>query len=170
MKTLTMTSQREPAATAAIPFRVRLLRAANPLIIRLLGSRLHFLASRDLLVTRFAGRKTGKRYTVPLSYTELGDALYLCTRPEVAGWWKNMRDGAPVEITLRGRCVQTCATLLDSESGEALAALSAFLTRNPGTATLLYNVEVDKGRGPSAEDMAREVRNSVVVRLEPVRA
>jgi len=162
-----MNSSQTSPATAKIPFRVRMLRAANPVVMRLLGSRFHGLASRDLLVVRFAGRKTGKRYTLPLSYTEIGDALYLCTRPEVAGWWKNMRGGFPIEIVWRGRSVQAKATLLDSDSGEALQALTAFLRHNPGTASLLYNVGVEKDLGPKTKDIEREVRNSVVVRLDP---
>ncbi len=136
------------------------------MIMRLLDSRLHVLASRDLLVARFSGRKTGKRYAVPLSYTELSGALYLCTRPQAASWWRNTRAGAPVEITLRGRRMTTKATLLDSDSDEALEALTAFLTRNPGTASLLYNVQADRKHGPNREDLRREVRNSVVVRLD----
>ncbi len=168
METRTTSSEETSLLKAAIPLRIRALRAANPWVIRLLGSRLHFLASGDLLVACFAGRKTGKRYTLPLSYTELGDALYLCTRPEGSGWWKNMRDDAPVEIVLRGTTVKVRANVIDNQSSEALEALGAFLTRNPGTASLLYNVQVERGRGPSADDLAREVRNSVVVRLDPI--
>lgn len=153
-------------ASEKVPFRIQLLRAANPLTMKLLGSRLHFLLSRDLLVANFRGRKSGKRFSAPLSYVEVGGRLYLCTRPEAANWWKNMREGVPVEITWRGRPTQARATVLDSSSSEAEVGFRAFLAHNPGTASLLYNVEIDKGGEPDNEDVLREVQQSVIVRIE----
>ena len=159
-----MTTQ---TASEKIPFRIHLLRAANPLTMKLLGSRLHFLLSRDLLVANFRGRKSGKRFAAPLSYVELEGRLYLCTRPEVANWWKNMRDGAPVEIIWRGRPTQARATVLDSASDEAELGFRTFLTHNPGTASMLYNVEIGRDGEPENEEVLREVQQSVIVRIEP---
>ncbi|MCP3986503.1 MAG: nitroreductase family deazaflavin-dependent oxidoreductase, partial [bacterium] len=153
--------------TEKIPFRIHLLRAANPLALKLLGSRLHFLMSRDLLVANFRGRKSGKPFSTPLSYVEVDGNLYLCTRPEGANWWKNMREGVPIEIVWRGEPLPACATVLDTSSEEALAGFRAFLARYPGTATLLYHVNVAKDGTPNEEDVLREVRQSVVVRVEP---
>jgi hypothetical protein len=137
------------------------------LVLKLPGSRLHFLLSRDLLVASFRGRKSGRQFSTPLSYAEEGGHLYLCTRPEVASWWKNMRGGAPIEITWLGRSTPARATVLDSSSEEARAGFRAFLIKNPGTASLLYNVEVGKAGDPDEEDVLREVRQSVIVRIEP---
>jgi len=154
-------------ASEKIPLRIRLLRVANPLTMKLLGSRLHFLLSRDLLVANFRGRKSGKRFAAPLSYAEVGGNLYLCTRPEVANWWKNMRGGVPIEITWRGQLTQARATVLDSGSDEAKSGLSTFLTKHPGTASLLYHVEIGRNGEPKNEDILREVQRSVIVRIEP---
>jgi len=150
-----------------IPFRITLLRAANPLVVRLLGSPLHALLSRDLLLATFRGRRSGRRLTTPLSYVEAGGRLYLCTRPGVAAWWKNMRGGVPIEITWRGRRVPARASVLDSSSDEALVGFRAFCERNPGTAALLYDVEVGRDGKPDEQSLAREVRRSVIVRVEP---
>ena len=150
-----------------IPFRIHLLRAANPLTMKLLASRLHFVLSRDLLVAKFRGRMSGKQFAAPLSYVEVGDRLYLCTRPEVANWWKNMRGGVPIEIIWRGRPTQARATVLDSTSDEAELGFRTFLTHNPGTASMLYDVEIGKGGEPKNEDVLREVQQSVIVRIEP---
>jgi hypothetical protein len=163
METL-MTSQ---AAEEKIPFRIHLLRAANPLTMTLLASRLHFVLSRDLLVAKFRGRKSGKQFAAPLSYVEVGDRLYLCTRPEAANWWKNMRGGVPIEIIWRGRPTRARATVLDSTSDEAELGFRTFLTHNPGTASVLYHVEIGKGGEPNNEDVLREVQQSVIVRIEP---
>jgi len=148
-----------------IPFRIHLLRAANPLVRRILASRLHFLVSGDLLVASFRGRKSGKRFATPLSYVEKDGRLYLCTRPEVATWWKNMRDEAPVQITWLGRPTPARASVLESSSAEAMLGFRTFLSRNPGTASLLYNVNATGGELNEA-DVLREVTQSVIVRLE----
>jgi hypothetical protein len=164
METL-MTTTRSPVEK--IPFRIHLLRAANPITMKLLASRLHFVLSRDLLVAKFRGRKSGGQFAAPLSYVEVGNRLYLCTRPEVANWWKNMRGGVGVEIIWRGRPTRAHAAVLDSASDEAESGFRTFLSHNPSTASMLYHVEIGKGGEPKNEDVLRELQQSVIVRIEP---
>ena len=161
------TTMTKETRNEGIPFRIHLLRAANPLILKLLGSRLHFLLSKDLLVASYRGRRSGKSFSTPLSYVQVGDSLYACTRPSVANWWRNMRDGVPIEIVWRGRPTEAVATLLDSSGEEARAGFREFLSQNPGTASLLYHVEVAKGGLVRDEDLRREIKDSIVVRIEP---
>jgi hypothetical protein len=78
-----------------------------------------------------------------------------------------MRGGAPIEITWLGRPTPARATVLDPSSEEARAGFRAFLIKNPGTASSLYNVEVGKAGNPDEEDLLRELRRSVIVRIEP---
>ncbi len=150
-----------------IPFRVHLLRAANPLILRLLKSRLHFMLSKDLLVVRYRGWKSGQAFSTPLSYVQVGESLYVCTRPSVANWWRNMRDGVSIEVVWRGRSTRASATVLAPSSEEALIGFRKFLTQNPATASLLYHVEVGQGGQLPEQDLRREVEASIVVRIEP---
>ncbi len=163
---MTMTETMRPTA-AAIPLRVRTLRKLNPLILRLLHSRAHGLASRDLLILHLTGRRTGRAYALPLSYVGQDGALYLCSRPETSSWWRNIGDGTNVRIAWRGRNIAAHARVLAADSTEALAGLSAFLTRNPGTGRLLYHVASGPDRRPNADDLAREVARSIVVRIDP---
>jgi hypothetical protein len=71
----------------------------NPVMRPLLRSRLHHLVSEHLLLLTFTGRKSGKRFTTPVGYTQEGDMLYLTTE---SPWWMNLRGGAPVTVRLRG--------------------------------------------------------------------
>ncbi len=67
-----------------------LLRA--PLLSRLVG--------RRLVTLYVVGRKSGRRYTVPVAYTpDQGDLLI----GTPFGWGRNLRTGEPVTIRLRGR-------------------------------------------------------------------
>jgi hypothetical protein len=146
-----------------LPFAIRVLRRLNPLIAGLLRSPLHRLVSRDLLLLTYTGSKTGRRRTLPLSYVTRGHRLYLCTRSSV--WARSLRDGKPVDLLLRGRRMPATPVVLDVRTPEALDALRTFLTANPKTAELLYQVAAPGGR-PDESDLRREVLRSVVVRLD----
>ncbi len=149
-----------------VPLAIRVLRRLNPLIAAVLRSPLHRLASRDLLLLTYVGAKTGRSRSVPLSYVTVGGRLYLCTRS--SRWWRNLRNGKPVTIALRGQSVATAPTIVDAGSSEALDALRAFLTANAKTGEMLYAVRSGPDGRPVEEDLRREVVRSVVVRLDVV--
>lgn len=159
-----------PAVAHRIPAAIRILRSLRPMIAATLASRLHPLLSREVLLLEYRGRRSGSRYELPLSYVENGSAVYLCTRPEGSKWWRNLTGGADVRLRLRGHLVPARATVLDSSSGEALEGLRAFLTRNPRTGEMLYHVARGRDGQPDDSDLAREVLQSVVVRLSPMGA
>jgi hypothetical protein len=160
-----ISSTTESAAHAApLPLAIRLLRRLNPLIVALLRSPLHGMLSRSLLVLTYVGTTTGARRVVPLSYVELGGRVYLCTR--TSAWWRNLRNARPVEIQLRGERITAIPAIVDFASVEALDAFRAFLSANPKTGEMLYDVHAGADRRPIEADLRREVRRSVVVRLD----
>jgi F420H(2)-dependent quinone reductase len=63
-----------------------------PGISRGIGSR--------LVTLYLVGRKSGRRYTIPVAYTRQGDSLLIGTP---FGWGKNLHTGEPIEIRLQGR-------------------------------------------------------------------
>jgi deazaflavin-dependent oxidoreductase (nitroreductase family) len=81
-----------------------LLRA--PLLSRLVGSK---------LVTLYVvGRKSGRRYTVPVAYTtDQGDLLI----GTPFGWGRNLRTGEAVTIRLRGRRRMADVRVIADEPG-----------------------------------------------------
>ena len=70
----------------------------------LLRSPAHGVLSDKLLLLTFTGRKTGRRFSIPMNYTEQGDTILLVPQsPERKTWWRNLRgEGAPVRVRLRG--------------------------------------------------------------------
>lgn len=156
-----------PSAAAVqppLPLAIRVLRRLNPLIAALLRSRLHRPLSASLLLLTYVGRKSGRQRSLPLSYVAVGGGLYLCTRS--SRWWRSWRPDAAVAVHLRGRRLDVHPAVVDPTTPEALAALRTFLTANPKTGTMLYGVRADRGR-PNEDDLVREVRRSVVIRLDP---
>jgi deazaflavin-dependent oxidoreductase (nitroreductase family) len=64
----------------------------TPLVSRLIGSR--------LVTVYVVGRKSGRRYAVPVAYTRHEGDLLIGTP---FGWGRNLRTGEPVTIRLKGR-------------------------------------------------------------------
>lgn len=151
------------AAEEAVPFAIRVLRRLNPLMMGILRSPLHGLLSGGLLVLEYRGRRSGRELWLPLSYVSHAGNVHLCTRS--SKWVSNLRGGADVVAVIRGRRVAMRAEVLDPRSTEAVDALRAFVTANPGTGVKLYNVARGRDGRPVEEDLAREVLQSRVVRL-----
>ena len=107
--------------------RRRVQRLGNVFVILLLRSPLHRLASGSLVLISYRGRRSGRRFTVPVMYAEGGEGLIvLVGHPERKSWWRNLRDGAAVEVRLRGR------RLLGQAAVSAdTAVASSYLERYP---------------------------------------
>ncbi|MBA3689675.1 MAG: hypothetical protein H0W81_12760 [Chloroflexi bacterium] len=62
-----------------------LLRLWNPLMRRLLDSPVHWPLSRWFAVLAWSGRRTGRRYSTPVSYVREGTTAYVTTGDR---WWR----------------------------------------------------------------------------------
>src|SRR5512135_1979991 len=91
---------------------------ANQFMKFMLRSRMHGLVSSSILLISFTGRKSGKTYSTPVSYSQTGDQVTIFTH---AAWWKNLRSGAPVTLHLRGLEIQGIAETF-AEDKQAVAA------------------------------------------------
>jgi hypothetical protein len=84
-------------------------RVVNPVLGGLLRSPLHSLISKRLMLLSFQGRKSGKRYTIPVGYLEKGSRIFVISH---SSWSKNFGSGAPVSLRLRGKQVNGTARLI----------------------------------------------------------
>ena len=80
-------------------------RVANPAIGLLLRSPLHGLISGSLALVTVTGRRSGREFTFPVSYSQDGNVVRIGVGwPEQKQWWRNLRgDGARVRVRIRGR-------------------------------------------------------------------
>lgn len=60
-------------------------------------SRLAGPLTRNLLLLRYKGRKSGRMYTTPVGYVREGDRLVVVTSPRYS-WWRNVVGGAEVSV------------------------------------------------------------------------
>ncbi|MGB2851404.1 MAG: hypothetical protein WBC01_07030 [Solirubrobacterales bacterium] len=77
-------------------------RVVNPVVRRLLASPVHDLVGESTVLVRFRGRRTGRELSTPANAVVDGDSLTLTSLRRRA-WWRNLRGGAPVVVTLAGR-------------------------------------------------------------------
>jgi hypothetical protein len=90
------------APTGHAPFALW-SRSGNRAVALLLRSRLHPLVSRRLTLITVTGRCTGRRHTFPVGYKESAQLLRIPVLwPQRKLWWRNLCDGAPVQLLLRG--------------------------------------------------------------------
>jgi hypothetical protein len=82
----------------------------NPLMKLVLNSPLHGGLSKRVMVLSFTGRKTGKRYSTPVSYTWEEDHVIVVT---FSPWWKNFKEPAPVQMRIQGKSVSGTAVLVN---------------------------------------------------------
>jgi hypothetical protein len=92
-------AEHSPAVTISHP-PTALLRAVNPILRSLLRTPLMGGLRKQMMVVNVTGRKTGRRYSIPLSAHWIDNDLYTITS---APWKNNFRDGANAEVLLDGK-------------------------------------------------------------------
>lgn len=141
------------AETRAIPDpraqTMALQGVANRVVRGLLRTPLLSRAAGARLVTLYiVGRKSGRRYTVPVAYTRQGDDLLIGTP---FGWGRNLRTGEPVEIRLKGRLRQADVRVY---SGEAdVTGLYAVICRDNKQFAKFNKVGFDAAGNPEPDDL-----------------
>ena len=138
-------------------------RLYNPLVTLLLRSPLHALVSGSVLLLTFEGRKSGRTYTTPLSYTREGEDLLLVAARDHT-WWKNLRGGAPVKLRVRGRNEKGVAEACEGPAAEE--ELLAVLRAVPAYRRH-WGVQLGPDGSPkNPRDLARVAKENVPVRVK----
>ncbi len=127
----------------------------------ILGSPLHGIISKTTLLITFTGRKTGKTYTTPVSYSQHGDQVYIFSH---AKWWKYLRGGAPVTLRLQGRDFRGTAEPIEDK--QAIAAKLVDHLQNVPFDAKFYNVTFDEHKNPCSDEVEKAVKNVVMIRVQ----
>lgn len=136
--------------------------AFNRAMTAVLRSPVHRIVSKSILLITFTGRKSGKTYTTPVSYSQSDDQVWIFTH---AGWWKNLRNNAPVTLRIRGRELQGFAEPVAGDRQVIAAGLSDHLRKVPSDARY-YGVTFDEHGNPRAEEIDRAVESVVMIRVQ----
>jgi F420H(2)-dependent quinone reductase len=137
-------------------------RFVNVIVRSLLRTPAHFFLSRNTMLLSFAGRKTGKSYTIPVSYSREGEVITCYTE---SGWWRNLNGGAPVSVTVAGRRFRGVGEVVMQGHEVAVENLRAFLLKTPRDAKY-HGVTVGTNGDLDAGDLDRAARLSRMIRIQ----
>ena len=127
----------------------------------ILRSPAHGMVSKTVLLITFTGRKSGKTYTTPVSYSQSGDQVSIFTH---STWWKNLQDGVPVTLRIRGQEFQGLAEPVAKDKQSVATGLAAHLRKVPSDARY-YGVTFDDHNNPRAEEVARAAQTVVMIHV-----
>jgi hypothetical protein len=115
-----------------------------------LGSRLHWLLSTGLMLVTVTGRRSGRTYTIPVGYHDVGDAVVVMVSDAAnRQWWRNFRTPAPARLRLRGRSIAVEGTAPPPDSPEFVRrAEQAF--RRARFVGRIFGIEFDAAVGLTA--------------------
>ncbi|HEX9057703.1 MAG TPA: nitroreductase/quinone reductase family protein [Ktedonobacterales bacterium] len=138
------------------------MKAVNPFVRLLLRSPLHRMLSGALLLLTFTGRKSGKRYTIPVEYSRSGDIVTVFTDHT---WWKNLRGGAPVAVEIKRQRFEGVAEAIRDDLPVVSAALRAHLLEHPGAARA-YHIPLDANGQPDPDALQQVAQSTTLVRIQ----
>jgi deazaflavin-dependent oxidoreductase (nitroreductase family) len=132
----------------------------NDFVKFFLRTPLHIFMGDTMLIT-VTGRKTGKKYTTPVGFYRDGDSLWVLSSRERT-WWRNVQDGADVEMRIRGKDVNGFAEAILDE--EAVASQVIEYVRHIPMSAKGLDVRMENGE-PHPEDAARLAKERMFVKV-----
>jgi hypothetical protein len=134
----------------------------NSVMKFVLRTPLHGMVSNKIMLLTFTGCKSGKNYTIPVSYTQKDNSVMMFTNHI---WWKNLVNNALVTLHLRGR--QRKATVdLNTDDVDQIAPVLAEHLRDKPTDAPIHNVTYDDTGEPVADEVRRAAGNVRMVRFK----
>jgi deazaflavin-dependent oxidoreductase (nitroreductase family) len=138
---------------------------ANPFVKALLRSPLHGIASKNVALLHFRGRKSGREFVTPLSYVRENGTVCLLSAHGTR-WWMNLRaEGTPVSIEIARETLTGKARLWDGDSEALRERVRRYLTALPRDAKV-YGIKLDESKRPVEESLAEVAPELVFVEVE----
>jgi deazaflavin-dependent oxidoreductase (nitroreductase family) len=134
----------------------------NPLMIWLLHSSFHKIASKRTLLITFTGHKSGKNYTTPVNYVLDGNLIFIASLRSRT-WWRNLRRYAKISVHLQGKDLETQGEVIE-DNEKVKEQLMRYLQKVPQYARY-FKVNLDHEGHPNPENVTRAARERVMILL-----
>jgi deazaflavin-dependent oxidoreductase (nitroreductase family) len=133
---------------------------ANDVVAFALKSPMHVMMGDTMLLT-VTGRKTGRKIAVPVNCYRDGNALWVISSRDRT-WWRNLVQGAEVDVRLHGRDLKGYGELILDESAVA-AQIGEYIQHIPSSARYI-GLLMENGV-PNGEVVARLAKEKLFVRI-----
>lgn len=128
----------------------------NTLVLGVLRSPVHRLLSGSAIELRYSGRRTGRRYTIPLQYAR--DSNRLVVVPQGATkktWWRNFRSSRPVTVRLAGKLYEANAEVIEPDDPRWERDQQLYTSRRRRLAGRLHGPVVEISLLPKVDEGGR---------------
>jgi deazaflavin-dependent oxidoreductase (nitroreductase family) len=152
-----------PARAVTVPTRTppRWVNGALKLVLRTPG--VEGWLGRSVALITWTGRRSGRRYTTPVTYhRDDGEVTVLSRRSR--SWWRNFAERPEIELRLAGETVRGRARASVGEEA-ALPRLIGFLKHNPRDAKA-YGLRIDPDGRLDERDARALLAQVVVIEIE----
>jgi deazaflavin-dependent oxidoreductase (nitroreductase family) len=135
----------------------------NDFMSWVLRSPLHGMLSNGMMLMTITGRRTGKKYTIPVGYYQENGCLWVITSRDRT-WWKNLKGGAQVSLLLKRKPVIAMAEPhLDEKAVEA--RMYEYVKHVPQAARPM-GIRMENGKA-NADDVARTAKDRLFIYIKP---
>lgn len=117
------------------------------------------MVGQGVALLAFKGRRTGKSYTIPVSYHRDGDVVTIVTKRQ-REWWHNFESSSGVDLRLAGR-MYTGKARIETDEAEALNFMTEYLAKRPIDAKA-YGLAKDE---VTEDKIAQIIPHIVVIRV-----
>lgn len=139
----------------------------NPQIAWLLRSPLRGIIDSRVLLVTVTGRRSGRRYTIPVGYQRRGGVLdVLISKAPTKQWWRNYREPGPVEMWLRGAARRGTARVIPSDAEPFRRALEVQLREMPWLRQQFVVPDFNRAQGLSDAQWKIAAANAALVEIE----
>ena len=155
-------TEQAPAVTLSHPPEA-LFRVVNRIVGFLLRTPLAGPLRRQFMVVNVTGRKSGRRYSIPLSAHRIDNTLYALTS---APWKNNFRDGATAEVLHSGKTTAMRGELITDPA--VVADLSHRCAESYGVkrAQTMMGLKFRDNQIPSVEEFAEAAAREKMVAVK----
>jgi hypothetical protein len=144
---------------------VQLSTRLNPVFTAILRSPFHWLVSPALMLITVTGRKTGRRFTIPVAYHQMPDALVvLVGEAPQKQWWRNYRTPGPIGVYLRRQHLNGTAEVIPPEAAEFRDRFEATLRRARFIARV-FGIDWNPDQGLTSEQLTHLGHQAAMVRI-----
>lgn len=159
-------AEQSPAVTPSHPPDA-LLRVMNPAVGFLLRTPLAGPMREQMMVVNVTGRKSGRRYSIPVSAHRIDGDLYAITS---AGWKNNFRGGAIADVLHNGATRRMRGELIVDRGAVSGLAHRCAESYGAKRAQRMMGLKFRDQRVPTVEEFAEVVEREGIaaVRLTPV--
>ena len=138
-------------------------RLMNPLTRAIARSPLHPLISDNVVVLIFPGIKSGRIYSIPVSYLETSDKEMVCLTDRPYIWWRNLINNKNIQILLRGKLLNA-EVEVESENDDLIAENLTAMCLHSKIDAYFANVGF-KNDIPIEEDIIAAASNMTLIKL-----